>query len=64
MVRIVDIGPDPKVVKHCTCENCGAKLEYVKRDVKNRRYSCMGESDTLYYIECPNCNYELRVRGY
>ena len=61
MVKIVDIGPDPKVVKKVTCGHCGAILEYVPRDVMSKNVSCMGDNDVAHYIICPNCNDELRV---
>lgn len=60
-VRIVDPTPDPSIVKHVTCRNCGVKLSYVPKDVKrgeDRDYT--GSTDPYSYIVCPGCNSEVR----
>lgn len=65
MVKVVDQGPDPSVVKRHVCQNCGAVLEYVPKDVKQRvEHDYGGGSDTVYYIECPQCRTEQYIRRY
>lgn len=62
MVRIVEEQPDPSVVKHVVCGNCGRKLEYVPADVK-KDYSSdyLGGKDYYNYIRCPGCNKRVHV---
>ena len=60
MVKIV--GKDKKIAKQITCKNCAAILEYLPKDVKTRSYSCMGETDVLSYIKCPDCKEEVVTR--
>lgn len=62
-VRVIDPTPDPKVVKRVSCGNCGARLEYVPRDVESKLVSCMGDTDTVSYIVCPQCQDHVSVRG-
>lgn len=62
MVRVVDPGPHHTVVKEVVCRNCGAKLEYVPRDIRSRRYTDYGGgSDTHHWIDCPPCGNEVAV---
>ena len=42
-VKVIDPTPDPKVVKRVSCENCGARLEYVPLDVQHRVVTCSNE---------------------
>ena len=63
MVTVVNRGPHQSAVKECICRNCGATLQYVPRDVKEktaRDYG--GGSDTYYFIECPACNEQVFVK--
>jgi hypothetical protein len=53
MVKIV--GRDEAKVKRVTCQSCAAVLEYTDMEIKESRYSCMGESSGHDYVECPNC---------
>jgi DNA-directed RNA polymerase subunit RPC12/RpoP len=55
------IGKDLKIVKNATCYNCAALLEFAPSDIRERRESCMGDIDTKRYINCPDCNTEVRV---
>jgi uncharacterized protein with PIN domain len=62
MVRIVELKPDPSVVKQVVCKNCGAKLEYVPADIHSeyvRDYGGVGEMQN--WITCPNCNHAVTV---
>jgi DNA-directed RNA polymerase subunit RPC12/RpoP len=61
MVRIVKVEPHPTVLKEAICKGCGATLEYVPNDVKDRTVSCMGDIDVYRYISCPNCDKEVTV---
>jgi RNase P subunit RPR2 len=63
MVKIVDPGPDPSVVKRRVCTNCGAVLEYVPRDIQHRSVTdYTGDSDVVYFIVCPQCNDKQNVK--
>ncbi len=65
MVRIVDEGPDPSVVKHVVCRGCGAKLEYVPNDVKERHgHDYSGGSDGSEWIDCPKCSKQVILRSW
>jgi hypothetical protein len=55
MVKIVGYDTRPNILKRVTCGNCGAILEYYQKDVKEARYSCMGDSSGHDYVPCPNC---------
>lgn len=59
MVKIIEIGPDPSVVKNVICKECGAKLAYVPRDVK---YTSGWDGERgVYEIKCPNCDHDQIV---
>lgn len=63
MVKIVNLEPHPTVVKEIVCPNCGATLSYVPQDVQKRSYvDYGGDSDTSYWIVCPNCDHKISVR--
>lgn len=62
-VKIINEEPDPKVVKRCTCDGCGVRLEYVPNDVQTftkKDYS--GGSDDYHFITCPKCNKKVYVK--
>jgi hypothetical protein len=52
MVKMV--GIDKKIAKRVSCRECGAILEYMPNEVKTYRTSCMGETGTAWYVDCPN----------
>jgi predicted RNA-binding Zn-ribbon protein involved in translation (DUF1610 family) len=65
MVRVVDPGPAPEVVKQAICRSCGARLEYVPNDVKTyngKDYS--GGSDGQDWIDCPQCSKRVILRSW
>lgn len=62
-MRVISNEPHPSVEKQLACRGCGATLAYVPNDVKDKRVSCMGDVDTVYYIECPSCRHETSVRS-
>ena len=45
---------DSEYPKRCTCENCGAELEYDKED---EWVGIFG----INFVRCPNCGYEIDV---
>jgi ribosomal protein S27E len=59
------IGFDNSAKKKVTCKECAAIIEYVPKEEKSyvhRDYG--GGSDTVYYIDCPNCQNKITVRRY
>lgn len=65
MVTVVSRTPHPSVTKETICRNCGAVLQYVPRDIKQRTVSdYTGDRETISYIECPECDHQLTVKGY
>lgn len=63
VVRVIDPGPDRSVVKDVVCRKCGAKLEYVPNDVKEKTvHDYGGGSDSYRWIDCPQCNNQVQVR--
>lgn len=65
MVKIVNLGPDPSVVKHVICKSCGAKLEYVPNDVKEYHgHDYSGGPDGRTWIVCPNCNKDVTLSSW
>lgn len=65
MVTVVSTVPHPSVVKEAVCKNCGATLNYVPADIKQRTVGdYLGDKETIHYIECPPCKHQVTVRGY
>jgi DNA-directed RNA polymerase subunit RPC12/RpoP len=61
-IKIINKEPDKKLVKQCTCRNCGALLEYMPVDTFTKIHTdYTGDTDTYTYITCPNCNYQIIV---
>lgn len=58
MIGIISQGP--MEYKETICNTCTYKLEYTNVDVKNR----MGEKETIYHIDCPQCGHEIRVEAW
>lgn len=60
MVTVV--GIDESMMKKTTCKNCGSKLEYFRREIKQyTHHDYGGGSDIVRYITCPTCNEEVTV---
>lgn len=58
MARVIGFQ-NPKI---CNCKKCGAIVEYQNIEIKVRYDSdYTGCSDTIRYIECPNCKNEISV---
>jgi uncharacterized protein with PIN domain len=65
MVTVVSKQPHASVIKETICRNCGCTLQYVPRDIKQRTVSdYLGDRDIIKYIECPECNDQVTVKGY
>jgi DNA-directed RNA polymerase subunit RPC12/RpoP len=63
MVRVVKTEPHPSVVKEVVCSYCGATLEYVPADRKQKQVSdYIGDKETVNYIVCPPCGHEVEVK--
>ena len=63
MVDIVRF--DKRVMRECTCRNCGAVLRYGKQDL--RRYSgtdYVGRPDGREWIVCPSCANDVTIRSW
>lgn len=62
-MSVKKVGQDKTVKKRVTCKNCSAILEYLPKDVSSRELHSFGEWDgTFYYIICPDCKQEVKVR--
>ena len=63
-VIVIDAALDPDIAKRVSCRECGARLQYVPKDVLAAvQGGCIGGGvDTYYYIKCPNCGEQTRVR--
>ena len=65
MVTVVSTQPHASVIKETICRNCGSTLQYVPRDIKERTVSdYTGDREIVRYIECPECNDRVTVKGY
>jgi hypothetical protein len=62
-MRVVDPAPSPDVEKQIACSECGARLAYVPKDVKDYATSCMGDTGHRWFIECPLCKGTTTVRS-
>ena len=64
-VKVIAKKPDPSVVKRIVCRNCGAKLEYVPKDVTRHSYTDYGGGNNVdEYIICPKCKERVTIRSY
>jgi uncharacterized protein with PIN domain len=65
MIKVIKKEPAPAVIKEVVCPSCGVTLQYVPNDIQNRQVSdYTGDTDTRYFIRCPECKKEVVVRGY
>lgn len=50
--------------KECACHHCKSVLSYEPSDViKQALYSMAEYEKTVYYIECPVCQYQISLKG-
>jgi len=61
MARVIEIlKSEEKTVIH---KDCGAKIGYYEIEVKSKTVTDYGGgSDIVYYLICPNCGEEIRMR--
>ena len=62
VVKVISEGPIKP--RKTVCQNCTFKLSYTGEDVKSMVESFMGDSDTVYYIDCPQCSYRSHVESW
>jgi len=60
MPKVIKIDPPEKTVKHA---DCGAIIAYYPNELRpyNHQYYD-GSSDMEYYLTCPNCGKEIKVK--
>ena len=59
------IGKDNKINKRATCGECSSIIEYVPIEMKSYvHHDYGGGSDTIYYIDCPQCGNKVTVKRY
>lgn len=64
-VRVIKTEPDQSVVKRVVCKLCGATLEYVPLDVKERHGTDIGGGpDGCKWIDCPQCKREVILESW
>lgn len=58
-------GYDESVKRKVTCRACGARLSYLKKDVKSyTSRDISGCSDTDYSITCAGCSESVSVKAW
>lgn len=62
MNAIEKVGDDESAKKRVTCKDCGSILQYLPIDIKQGKESHQGDVDYVYYIECPCCKNNVRVK--
>jgi hypothetical protein len=60
MVKV--ISDAPVTSRETVCTECGYKLSYNKIDVKKQTVVCFDESETIYWIVCPQCKNNTSVK--
>jgi hypothetical protein len=64
-VLVIKTEPDKSVVKETICRNCGVTLQYVPHDIQERtERDYTGDTDVIYYIDCPACSGQVTVQSY
>ena len=59
------IGEDTTKIKHTTCTNCAAILEYTLADTHKKTVSdYTGDVDTYRLLNCPRCKNTINVSMY
>lgn len=59
------IGEDDGVKREATCSDCGAKLQFLPKDIQSKTYrDYTGGSDTYCWIDCPRCRKNIQVSEY
>lgn len=60
-VKVIDPEPQRSAVKQIVCPHCGALLEYVPNDIKQKqtKRDYLGDSETYRAIDCPLCKKDI-----
>jgi hypothetical protein len=59
-MKIISTKPAKSVVKRIVCDECGATLEYVPKDVKRYDGTDIGRRpDGMKWVDCPNCKNKI-----
>lgn len=62
-MAVEKVGQDESKKLKATCENCGAMLEFYRRDVKSQSMHSMGEYDgERRFVVCPECRETVTVK--
>jgi len=57
---ITIVGMDPSIYKEITCKNCASILRYLPEAVQScLHYDYTGDSERVYWIDCPSCRKEV-----
>jgi len=60
-MKVLAKGRDRNLGRKLTCSNCAALLLVLPCDVNTSNGCYMGESETSYYVTCPECNEVIEV---
>lgn len=56
---------DPRYIHKASCRDCGAILEYVKKDVKSYSGTDYGGGpDGMDWVDCPKCGGKAVIRSW
>lgn len=65
MVKVIKIDPKKRITKKIDCRECGATLEYMTVDIKERRGTDYGGGpDGRQWIYCPNCGNDVTIKSW
>lgn len=62
MIKVIKEGTKKRI----TCHNCGCYFSYEADDLKNKTGADIDEGivkPETTYVTCPQCNYEIKIRG-
>ena len=61
-MKVLKKGKDRNIGRELTCSNCAALLLVLPKDVKSYTSTDYGgETDTTYYVTCPDCQKKTYV---
>lgn len=64
MATVVGFDPKVKAALSVTCQSCGAIIQYEKREIRERKYTCMGDPSGHEYVVCPHCNDDAKISSW
>ncbi len=56
------VGQDETKKQNATCDNCGAKLSFYKKEILTYSGYSMGELEIIFYVVCPQCENQVQVK--